>query len=297
MGVPASTDLSEVVISNDVAFAIFSDPDSAGIDEVLADLRERINVWQEEKRDIADPAHRNEIRSFAHRITKSKSTLEKVGKTVADRVKLLPKQVDANRRKLKETIEQWHDEVRKPLTDWETSEKSRIDAHTAAIDSIRALSVVDEISADELRERIATVEAISTGPETQEFHPLYDGAKLSTLETLRVALVRRVAYEAEMAELTKLRAEAEERKKNEQIEAMRLEAEERARLKVEADTKAEQDRIKREDEERSRNLMRRAEVNRMAVQALISEGVDEAVATRVISLIAAGAVPNVKISY
>src|ERR1035437_1416352 len=69
------------------------------------------------------PAGLAEIDEFAWKITKSKTLLVNMGDEYAKFLKEEPKKVDRERKRIKDTLEGWAKQVRKPLTDREDAEK------------------------------------------------------------------------------------------------------------------------------------------------------------------------------
>jgi len=93
-----------------------------GVDKMLKDIREKTF---EQGQDVSTEEGRENVRSNAYKLTRSKTFLDKLGKDVVSAEK---KKVDAankNRKKIRETIDKDKDDYRKPLTDWEAQEKIR----------------------------------------------------------------------------------------------------------------------------------------------------------------------------
>lgn len=218
-----------------------------GVAPILTDLRTRVDAWLANGHTVETKAGRDAIRSFAHIVTKAKSKVAAVGKELADEQKLIPKKIDAARRLLDQTIESWRDEIRKPLTDWETAEKARVEKHTAAITGIGlAASSIADASAETIRAKLAEVEAIPlTNENCQEFLGEYAIAKEDAVGALRKLLAKREKEEQDAADLARLRAAEEERQRLAEAERLRKEGEERARLEAEADARAEKERAER----------------------------------------------------
>jgi colicin import membrane protein len=79
---------------------------------------------------------------------------------------------------VRDTLDQWRDEVRKPLTDWEAAEEARVKAHTDAITVLNELSrTAPGRDSAGLRESLAQVEAVVIGPACEEFEADYARAK------------------------------------------------------------------------------------------------------------------------
>jgi len=238
-------------VQSGTALAAYTKQDAAGnpigVSPILTDLRTRIDAWLENGHSVETKAGRDSIRSFAHIVTKAKGKVKAVGKELADEQKLIPKKIDAARRLLENTIEAWHDEIRQPLTDWETTEKARVEKHTDSIAAIaQAVVVVSDAPAETIRAKLAEVEAVPlTNESCQEFLGEYAIAKEDAIGALRKLLAKREKEEQDAADLARLRAAEEERQRQAEAERLRKEGEERARLEAEADARAEKERSDR----------------------------------------------------
>lgn len=272
-------------VADGSALAAYTQQDESGnpigISSVLTDLRQRIDAWLENGHTVGTKSGRDAIRSFAHTVTKAKSKVAAVGKELADEQKLIPKKIDAARRALDSTIEAWRDEIRQPLTDWETAEKARIEKHTLAISAIgQAVRTVSEALAATIRIQLADIEALPLTKENcQEFLGEYAIAKEDAVGALRKLLEKREKEERDAADLARLRAAEEERQREAEAERLRKEGEERARLEAEADARAEKERADRKlaeekaaAERRERELIEAKEVaERRATEAAAEE--------------------------
>lgn len=221
------------------ALALFSAKDAKGIDTLLNQVRGKIDEFIKARPSVITASGRDEIRSFAFKVAKAKTSLEKVGKALADEQKDIPKRIDATRRRINETLDQWRDEVRKPLTDWEQAEEDRVSRIKASLAEFQG--VIDdhqERSSEAIRDRLDEVKREAL---TEQFYGEYLGAAVELRDKAVEALDARLAVaekrEAEAAELARLRAEDEARKRRERDEQIAKEAAERA--KREAEAKAE----------------------------------------------------------
>jgi len=200
--------------------------------------------------DLKTAKGRERIASLAAKVSKSKVAVEKPGREYLRRLKEMPKVVEAELREFVDAMDVLRDETRKPLTDWETEQQARKDKHVDAVQAIHDFCAdLTDISAAVLLESIASVEAVQMGDHWEEFETEAARAKESTLTKLRTALATRQQYEAEQAEVVRLRAEAEAqalRDREAEIarvaaEQARIEAEQRAQAERDAAAKREQD--------------------------------------------------------
>lgn len=234
---------TELVVVPEIkdALAIYSTKDAKGIDPLLSHVRGKIDAFMKSRPGVETAGGRDEIRSFAFKVAKAKTALEKVGKTLADEQKDIPKRIDATRRRINETLDLWRDEVRKPLTEWEQAEEDRVNRIKESLAELQA--VIDdqqERSSEAIRDRLDEVKREAL---TEQFYGEYIGAAaelkdkaIAALEALLAAAEKR---EAEAAELARLRAAEEARKQKEREEQIAREAAERAKREAEAKAEAE----------------------------------------------------------
>lgn len=312
------------------ALSVFASEDGAAIEPFLQMVRAKIDAF---KGDATTEAGRAAIKSMAHKVSKSKAALEEVGKALADEQKAIPKRIDATRKKIKDTLDAWRDEVRKPVDDWEAAEAARVAKHQAVLQSLQALaspSPAETLAWMKAQLQIVLEVALA---DHEEYADEISRAKHIATNALSAAIVAREKYDAEQAELIKLRLEKEERDRLDREADIRAQAadEERRRneakaqaerdafAKREADLKAERDAAElratqaaqkavedqrakeaaeaEEAAKRERNRKHCAAINNAAVDALVAAGIDAAVAKQVVVLIAKKAVPAVSISY
>lgn len=237
-----------------------------GLDPYLQQIRAEIDAFVP---DVSTKKGRDAIASIAHKVARSKTALDNVGKELVAELKEIPKKIDAERKRMRDTLDAWKDEVRAPLNEWEQAEADRVARHTDRIDWLRNRDdQVAELSAAEIQARIAEAEAVEVGPEWEEFEAEAHRVKAATLTTLQLALTKRQAYEAEQAELERLRAEASQREQKEREERIAREAAEQAQREAEQRAQAERDAAaKREADAKAAAERRELELKLQAEQA------------------------------
>ncbi|WP_313284586.1 hypothetical protein [Stutzerimonas kunmingensis] len=237
-----------------------------GLDPYLQQIRAEIDAFVP---DVSTKKGRDAIASIAHKVARSKTALDNVGKDLVAELKEIPKKIDAERKRMRDTLDAWKDEVRAPLNEWEQAEADRVARHTDRIDWLRNRDdQVAELSAAEIQGRIADTEAVEVGPEWEEFEAEAHRVKAATLSTLQLALTKRQAYEAEQAELERLRAEAAQREQKEREERIAREAAEQAQREAEQRAQAERDAAaKREADAKAASERRELELKLQAEQA------------------------------
>lgn len=215
-----------------------------GLDPYLAQIRSEIDSFVP---DVTTKKGRDAIASIAYKVSKSKAALDDIGKDLVQDLKELPKKIDLERKRVRELLDSWRDEIRKPLTEWEQKEDDRISNHKNAIAFILQSSVVDDVNSKTIKEKIADIESIAVGKHFEEFELEAMHAKEHSLEKLQKLLFQTERHEQEQAELAKLRAEAAAREQKEREERIVKEAEERAKLAAEEAAKKEREAAERRE--------------------------------------------------
>lgn len=117
------TDL--VVIEKQNAMAVFTTKEQ--LDPIIEAIEKEARSLVP---DVSTRKGRDAIASMAHKVARSKTYIDNAGKDLVAELKALPKQIDESRRIVRERLEALKDEVRRPLTEWE-SEQERIKAEEA----------------------------------------------------------------------------------------------------------------------------------------------------------------------
>lgn len=159
--------------------------------------------------------------------------------------------IDADRKKWRDKCDALRDEIRQPLTDWENAEKQRLETHDSNISLMKCLANVDGLHSDLIKIRLDESEKIAIGDEWQEFANKAAIAKDATIKALKTSLAARLHYEAEQAELERLRQEA--------IESARLERERLIAENAARQAKEEAERLARAEFERTERARIEAE--------------------------------------
>lgn len=318
-----------IVVPKESALEVFTKP--GGLEPYLGQIKAAVTGIVP---DLSTKKGRDAIASLAYKVSKSKTYLDGVGKELVDEYKEIPKKIDAARKQARDFLDQLRDEVRRPLTEWEEAEKARKAKHEHGIEHMKALAAfLEQADSATIKAQMAELEEIVVGEDWEEFEAEAHRVKSASLDTLRAALAKRQQYEAEQAELARLRAEAAAREQQEREERIAREAAERAareareaaerqvreaqeaaqRAELERQqaeqraaqaAEAERQRIaaeQREAEEAARrreaDREHRRKVNTAALNALVNEGVPMDCAKLVITAIAQRRIPAVTITY
>lgn len=160
--------------------------------------------------DLKTAKGRARIASLAATVSKSKTAVEKPGRDYLKRLKEMPKVVEAELREFVTKMDNLRDATRQPLTDWETAEQARKDKHVDGIQAIKDLAFFESTpAAAHVADIIAQLEQVAISDTWEEFLAEAAQVKDQTLAKLRTLHSDRTQYEAEQAELVRLRAEAE----------------------------------------------------------------------------------------
>jgi hypothetical protein len=217
--------------------------------------------------DLKTAKGRARIASLAATVSKSKTAVEKPGRDYLKRLKEMPKVVEAELREFVTKMDNLRDATRQPLTDWEQAEIARTDKHVDGIQSIKDLAFFEESpSAANVAQIIADLELIAINDTWEEFLAEAAQVKDQTLTKLRGILAERTQYEAEQAELVRLRAEAEAQAQRDRDAEIARVAAEQARIQAEQRAQAERDAAARREQEL---LDQAAAAQRAAAQAAL----------------------------
>jgi hypothetical protein len=197
--------------------------------------------------DVTTKKGRDEIGSLAMKVSKSKTLIEKYGKELVAEQKAQIKLVDDDRISVVKKFDALRDEILAPRDAWEQAEEDRVAKHQDVIESIKSYAAISsEATSSDIREVASIIENTNIDSSLEEFEQEAKIAKLETLEKLRTALVTREKYEAEQAELERLRKAEAERQQLEREEQIKREAAEAARIEAENKARFEAEKVQRE---------------------------------------------------
>lgn len=227
------------------ALEVYSKPN--GLDPWLDKIRAEVSGHVP---DLTTKKGREAIASLAFKVRKVKTALDGIGKEQVDHLKEIPKKIDAERKRMRETLDALADEVRAPLDQWEQAEEARKQRHQQGIEWFRLRADENrDLDADELRATIADVQARAVDESWEEFEPEAHRVKARALEALQQTLAAREKYDAEQAELARLRADAAAREQKDREERIAREAAEKAQREADERAQAERDAAARREAE------------------------------------------------
>lgn len=242
-----------MIIDENKAVEIFG-TDENKIDPIIEKIEKEVRSFH---LDISTPSGRQAIKSLAHKVARTKTALDGMGKGLTEEVRKKIKSIDAERRRMRERLDALKEEVRKPLTEYEDKEKTRIAAHEAWLEEMIGLvDFVETPASNDIKERSIKLRDIIYQHDWEEFAQRAEEEFNQIDRRLSQMLEDREKQEAEAAELEQLRKENAEREQKERDERIAREAAEKAKL--EAEEKARQEReaaeakVKAEKEEAER---------------------------------------------
>lgn len=197
--------------------------------------------------DVTTKKGRDAIGSLAMKISKSKTLIEKYGKELVAEQKAQIKLIDDDRISVVKKFDELRNEILAPRDAWEQAEKDRVAKHEQFIAAIRGyVQDCAEYTASMYQGAINRLESVVIDSSLDEYEQEAKIAKFETLETLRTALAAREKYEAEQAELERLRQAEQERLQREHEDRIAREAAEKATREAEEKARFEAERVQRE---------------------------------------------------
>ena len=208
--------------------------------------------------------NRKILKSLSYKVRQSKTYLDKHGKELVAGVKAQVKEIDIERKRMRDILDALAASLREPLTAWENAEKERVDSLRNRVEKIANYRVEDysDWTSTRLVSLTNKLRQHEPGEDFQEFQEEtvneYKQALIVIGSALEIA-VRREDLEKKERELE------EEKKKRDQEERERKlkeEAATQARLEAECKAQKERDMAKRaeyEAEERARKAELEAE--------------------------------------
>jgi hypothetical protein len=225
--------------------------------------------------DLTTDKGRKAHKSFCFKIRKTKARIDDVRKDLTEDMRKKIASINARGSDMVERLDELHDEVRKPLTDWEEAEKLRVETIRKTIEDARSLGQVKfGETSQQIQERISKLPThdIDWYAEFKDEADLVIQASYNLLINAKTAAVNAEkeaeARAAEQAALARLRQAEQERLAKERAdeEARKAEEARREQAQREAEEKvaAERAAMERQQAELQRQL---DEANRKAADA------------------------------
>ena len=230
--------------------------------------------------DVTTKKGREEIGSLAKKIGSSKKLAEKYALDLVAVKKAEVKAVDTDRIQFCKKMDSLRDDILAPRDAWEQAEKDRVAKCLEFLDEITELAKPEFLgnAAWQLKGYIDTLSDLKIDSRFMEYEEQAKIAKYETLEVLRTALANREKYEAEQAELERLRQAEQFRIQQERDAQIAREATEKAQREAEEKARFEAERVQREkleSEQREARLKAEKEAAELREQALKQKAVDD----------------------
>jgi hypothetical protein len=251
--------MNALVVIETLTPAVFAEP--GGIEALLQKLETDVRAVET---DVSTPSGRAAIKSLAHKVARSKTALDDMGKDLVADLKKQTGAIDAERRMIRERLDALKDEVRKPLDDYENAEKERIGAHERVLSEITSLALFEQnpATSQQIKERLAALPGLADR-NWQEFAQRAAKARADAFASLTVAADAAARREAEEEELKRLRAEQAAREQKARDDLIAAQAAEAARLMAEAKAAREA----KEAADHAAEIQRKADAERAAAVA------------------------------
>jgi hypothetical protein len=229
-----------------------------GLDPVLDQIERDARA---EVSDLTTLKGRKAVASLAFKVSKSKSALDAAGKAMNAEARKKIDVVDAQRRAARERLDTLRDEIRDPLTAWETADERRIADHELALNAFDLNQTNAMSRLPDIQEAIDRAKGEMLR-DWEEFNDRAQAMSVTAFAKFESDLEAAKIREQEKAELARLREEAEaherekEQRRKEDEDRQRKEAQERIRIAQEKEERLE---VIRVHEEYKRNIEAKAE--------------------------------------
>jgi len=195
---------------------VFADKESMNV--LLNQIEAMAEFEGEEFSDLDDPKVRDQIKSLAYKVSRTKTFIDAEGKKLVDELKARCKPIDSARKTAREFLDDLRDGIKKPVIEWEEKDAKRDLEERNEIDSFRELSNAETI--DEANENLAVLH--EWNPEEKEWRDDFRkdeavNAKQKTIDSLKKIIdnlqaiakqkAEKEAFEKEKAEHEKEMAE------------------------------------------------------------------------------------------
>lgn len=209
-----------------------------GCDPIIEGLKKEAAKF---KGDITTAKGRKEIASFARKFSTAKVYVCGLGKVLSDeyRAKIAP--INVERNKIETCCDELRDNVRKPLTDWEDAEKTRVANIEERIEFFNKFSDITYLDSEHAAKDLSLIKGVAIDESFEEFELAATKAKAAMVTQLEAKFIVLKNAEKETAEAEKLEQERIEKERIEREGRIAKEAAEKATREAEEKAKAEQE--------------------------------------------------------
>ena len=149
-----------IVLKEIVPAQIFN---GENLDPLLKKITDQVKAMS---LDVSTERGRKEVASVAFKIARSKTLLDSAGKELVSEWKEKARVVDAERKRMRDYLDNLKEETRKPLTEWEAAEAERIEAERLAAEYNAAWD--EALAENDLVDRQRAIEAKEAELRRQE---------------------------------------------------------------------------------------------------------------------------------
>jgi adenine-specific DNA methylase len=193
--------------------------------------------------DVSTVKGRTSIAGTAYKVARSKTYLDGLGKQLVAEIKQQAAAVDAERKYIRDTLDELRDSIRKPLDEWEAAEEVRKAAHQSRLASLNEMAASIRDTPSILDAKVVQLNTLMDyqWEEFSQQAEIKSAIILKSLEEAQEAAIARIAEAERQREIAaenaaeKAKLEAERKEIAAQQEAERKEiAELRAALALPA---------------------------------------------------------------
>lgn len=262
-GTPKMTDSTALTIPGQTDLAVMFKAQN-GLDPLLAEIEAKALAMVKDL-DPANKKDRDLMKSAAYKVSQSKAEIDRLGKALTETQRKEIDAVNAGRNAADKFLTTLRDKVKRAAEEWEAAEELRVSKIKARIAEIKNHGMTTDDDSAVIRQGAESVKALADDFDFAEFKALAEEAAQAALAYLRMIYAAAKRREDDAAEVARLRAEAEARAEADRIKAeeevaeiARKEAEKRA--EQDAKDKAERDaRFAAEQRAREEDAARRAQ--------------------------------------
>lgn len=234
-----------LVIEESKALEVFT---SGNINPLIEAAKQIVEGFEH---DLSTGVGRAKTASLAAKVSKYKVKLDAMRKELVSEWKEKAKKVDQSGKTLRDELDILRDQARQPLTDWENTEKGRVEEHQENIErltfDIHTPPTGNEI--DYLKDQLNQFEKFVVDSKFEEFEFEASKAKATSIEVLNSLIQKEESRLKQEQELAQLKKEKEERDQKDYEDKLKREAAEKATKDAEEKAKKESDRIKKEKQD------------------------------------------------
>jgi hypothetical protein len=217
--------------------------------------------------DYASAKGNKEARSHIYSLRKINAALEKARKEAKAEALEYGRKVDSMAKEIAGELDALIEQHDKPLREIEERETARIDAIKRRMQTLDfAPLLTPNTTAEQLQSILAGIEAFALDASLGEFMATAALAKDKAIGELKSKLAERQQYEAEQAELARLRAEAVERERLDREARIAQEAADKAKREAEQAAQRESMRVEQERIEAERKAADAIKAQELALE-------------------------------